>query len=232
MYNLQKFYIVGWEDMAKKSFFEKLTGSIKIRNQNDDNLPEEPIKEPVEEIEEPEEPQEGGYEENLPEKPEETEENTEMVENEEIINEEPMKIVMASTKKIEIPTKRIKNSKSKKELAESPEEAEGQLTIDVYQTDSDVVIKSTIAGVRPEDVDVSITNDMVTIRGSRKKDEEVHSKDYYYQECYWGSFSRSVILPVDVVAEKAEATIKNGILTVKLPKADKIKTKKIQVKGA
>lgn len=109
------------------------------------------------------------------------------------------------------------------------EEAEGQLTIDVYQTPSEIIIKSTIAGVKPEDLDVAITNDMVTIKGRRMKDEEVSQDDYYYQECYWGSFSRSVILPVEVEAEKSKATLRNGILTVRLPKLERIKTKKIQV---
>ncbi len=110
-------------------------------------------------------------------------------------------------------------------------DAEGQLTIDVYQTDNDIVIKSTIAGVKPEDLDVSINNDMVTITGERKQEETVSDENYYYQECYWGSFSRSVVLPVDVVADKAEATLKNGILTIRLPKAETNKTKKIQVRG-
>jgi len=110
-------------------------------------------------------------------------------------------------------------------------DSEGQLTIDVYQTDNDIVIKSTIAGVKPEDLDVSINNDMVTIRGDRKNEEKVESENYYYQECYWGMFSRSVILPVEVIADKAEATMKNGILTIRLPKADTTKSKKIQVRG-
>jgi HSP20 family protein len=110
-------------------------------------------------------------------------------------------------------------------------DSEGQLTIDVYQTDDDVVIKSTIAGVKPEDLDVNINNDMVTIRGERKQDEEVDGENYYYQECYWGQFSRSVILPVEIITEKAEATMKNGILTIRLPKADVTKTRKIQVRG-
>lgn len=109
--------------------------------------------------------------------------------------------------------------------------SEGQLTIDVYQTDNDIVIKSTIAGVKPEDLDVSINNDMVTIRGERKNEENVSEENYYYQECYWGQFSRSVILPVDVLADKAEASMKNGIFTLRLPKADTTKTKKIQVRG-
>jgi len=108
-------------------------------------------------------------------------------------------------------------------------ESEGQLTIDVYQTPAEIVIKSTIAGVNPEDLDITITNDMVTIKGKRQKDEEITTSDYYYQECYWGAFSRSVILPVDVEAEKAEASMKNGILTIRLPKVEKIKTRKIKV---
>jgi HSP20 family protein len=111
------------------------------------------------------------------------------------------------------------------------DESEGQLTIDVYQTDNDIVIKSTIAGVKPEDLDVTINSDMVSIRGERKNEEMVNEENYYYQECYWGSFSRSVILPIDVLAEKAEASMKNGILTIRLPKADNTKTKKIQVRG-
>lgn len=113
----------------------------------------------------------------------------------------------------------------------APDGSEGQLTIDVYQTDSDIVIKSTIAGVKPEDLDVTINNDMVTIRGERKNEEQVSQENYYYQECYWGGFSRSVILPVDVLSDKSEASMKNGILTIRLPKADTTKTKKIQVRG-
>ena len=108
---------------------------------------------------------------------------------------------------------------------------EGQLTIDVYQTESDIVIKSTIAGVRPEDLDIQINNDMVTIRGERRKEEETRDEDYYYQECYWGAFSRSIILPVDIQANKAEAVMKNGILTIRLPKAETAKARKIQVRG-
>ena len=117
-----------------------------------------------------------------------------------------------------------------KSWLEEAETEEGQLTIDVYQTDQDIVIKSTIAGVKPEDIDISINNDMVTIRGKRTKDEQINAEDYYYQELYWGAFSRSVILPVEVDADRAKATIKNGILTIKLPKSEKIKTKKISVK--
>ncbi len=115
--------------------------------------------------------------------------------------------------------------------ASAQDEGEGQLTIDVYQTENDIVIKSTIAGVKPEDLDVTINNDMVTIKGARSNEEVVESGNYYYQECYWGGFSRSVLLPVDIIPEKADASLKNGILTIRLPKADVTKVKKIQVRG-
>ncbi|HYE22687.1 MAG TPA: Hsp20/alpha crystallin family protein [Verrucomicrobiae bacterium] len=110
-------------------------------------------------------------------------------------------------------------------------EYEGQLTIDMYQTKDNVVIKSTIAGVKPEDIDVTIANDMVTIRGERRRDFEASAEDYFYQECYWGSFSRSVVLPVDVDIENVAADLKDGILTVVLPKAAKARAKKIRVGG-
>ncbi len=108
-------------------------------------------------------------------------------------------------------------------------EYEGQLTIDMFQTKDNVIIKSTIAGVKPEDIDVTIANDMVTIRGERTRDFEANSEDYFYQECYWGSFSRSVVLPVDVDIEQVSADLKDGILTVILPKAAKAKAKKVKV---
>lgn len=111
------------------------------------------------------------------------------------------------------------------------EAQEGQLTIDVYQTDNDIVIQSTVAGVKTEDLDISITNDMVTIRGKRNRDEAVPQDRYFYQECYWGPFSRTIILPADIASDKVEATLKNGILTVKLPKIEKEQTKKIKVKS-
>jgi HSP20 family protein len=108
---------------------------------------------------------------------------------------------------------------------------EGQLNIDMYQTKDNVIIKSTIAGVRPEDIDITVANDMVTIKGARRKEETIAQDDYFYQECYWGNFSRSVIIPVDIDSETIEADLKDGILTVIIPKAAKAKTKKVKVKG-
>ncbi len=107
------------------------------------------------------------------------------------------------------------------------EDYSGQLAVDVYQTDKEIVIKSTIAGVRPEDVDISINNDMVTIRGRRERSDTVSDENYFYKECYWGGFSRSIILPTEVKSDRVQASLKNGILTITLPKV--LKPNKIKV---
>ncbi len=98
----------------------------------------------------------------------------------------------------------------------------GQLAVDVFQTKDDIIIKSTIAGVKTEDIDIAINNDMITIRGKREQEHEIVEDDFFYQECYWGGFSRSIILPVDVKSDRAKASMKNGVLTIILPKADKV----------
>ena len=109
-------------------------------------------------------------------------------------------------------------------------EDEGQLTIDVYQNAAEVIIESPIAGVEEKDLDIDITSDTVTIRGKRERERRVRSEDYIYQECYWGRFSRSVVLPTEVDADRAEATIKNGVLTIHLPKLNRLRAKKLSVR--
>ena len=111
------------------------------------------------------------------------------------------------------------------------EEQEGQLTVDVFQDDESIIVQSTVAGVSPEDLDVSITNDMVTIRGERRPQYTIDPEDYFYQECYWGTFSRSIILPIEIDADRAEAKIKNGVLTIRIPKANAAVTRKLKVKS-
>jgi HSP20 family protein len=110
-------------------------------------------------------------------------------------------------------------------------EPEGQLTVDVYQTPTEIVVESAIAGVRSEDIDIQVTQDSIAIRGSRERNKEVKDGDYLYQECYWGRFARSIILPQEVDPDGASVTFKNGILTVRLPKVDKKKTKRLKVKS-
>lgn len=113
--------------------------------------------------------------------------------------------------------------------AEWMEELEGQLAIDVYQTASEVILKAPIAGVRQEDLDVTITDEQVTIRGERNDSQTEPVDGYFVQECYWGSFSRSYALPVAVDSDKASARLVNGILTIVIPKAAKARTKTIAV---
>jgi len=125
--------------------------------------------------------------------------------------------------------KRFSGNKKEDNNKESGDGEEGQLTIDVYQSGDFIVVKSIIGGARSDDLDISITSDMVTIRGARKNPDEVKAGDYYYQECFWGNFSRSVILPCDIKTDKVKAAIKNGILTIKLPKIEKNSSMKIKV---
>lgn len=119
--------------------------------------------------------------------------------------------------------------KSPQKSEEEAEGFEGQLAVDVYQTEDEIIVKTPIAGVRPEDLDISVTDDVLTIKGERKRNEKIEEADYLVQECYWGSFSRSYILPVAVDAENASASIKDGVLTVAVPKEAKSKTRVIQV---
>jgi HSP20 family protein len=122
-------------------------------------------------------------------------------------------------------------------LAEAPEAAlmdddgaEGQLTIDVYQTPTDIVIEAPIAGVEPENLDVQVSQDAVAIRGERRRGSENRGKDYLYQECYWGKFSRSIILPQEIDAENAIASFDNGVLRIQCPKLVRKTSKKLKVR--
>src|SRR3989344_5676692 len=123
----------------------------------------------------------------------------------------------------------VENGEDAENEGESAE-AEGQLTIDVYQMPDEIVIESTIAGVKPEDLDINITSEAVTIRGERKREKKVREDDYFYQECYWGRFSRSIILPQEIDPDKAVANLKNGILTIRLPKLNRQKGRSLKVK--
>ena len=98
-------------------------------------------------------------------------------------------------------------------------ESEGQLAIDVFQTDKKIIVKSTIAGVKLEDLNISLHNDLLTIKGQRSIKEEVKDEDYLFRECYWGSFSRSIILPSEVDNKRVEAELESGVLTITLYKA-------------
>ncbi len=113
---------------------------------------------------------------------------------------------------------------------EEETQEEGELTVDVYQTPDMIVIKSMIAGVRPEDLDISITRDMVTIRGKREEERVANEDDYFTRELYWGSFSRTISLPQEIDVDEAEAIEKHGLLILKLPKMDKKRQSKLKVR--
>ncbi len=107
----------------------------------------------------------------------------------------------------------------------------GQLGVDVYQTADNVFIKAMIAGVKPEDLDVSITRDMVTIKGKREEARTVSDNDYFFKELYWGEFSRTILLPAEVDSDNSEAFEKHGLLIIRLPKINKDKQMKLRVKS-
>ncbi len=114
-------------------------------------------------------------------------------------------------------------------LEEEPDE--GQLSVDVYETANDIVIKTMVAGVKPGDLDISITREMVTIRGKREEDRTTSTNDFFHQELYWGSFARTIVLPKEIDIEAAEAIEKYGLLILKLPKLDKNRKTRLKVKG-
>lgn len=110
------------------------------------------------------------------------------------------------------------------------DDAEGELAVDVFQTPSEIVIKTMVSGVRPEDLQISITREMVTIRGKRESATEVDAEDFFQKELYWGSFARTILLPSEIDVEESEAIEKHGLLTIRLPKIDKAKTQTLKVK--
>lgn len=114
-------------------------------------------------------------------------------------------------------------------LSASSDPNEGQLAVDVGQTDDKLVIVATIAGAKPEDVSVAINGDLLTIRGKREADVTIKKDDYFYRECYWGNFSRTIVLPMDVLNDDAQATFKNGVLTIIIPKESDKKNVPIKV---
>lgn len=118
---------------------------------------------------------------------------------------------------------------SEKGAEDLQREEDGQLAIDVYQKDNEIVILAAIGGLDSDKLDISLHNDILTIRGERKTNEEIGEHDYFYKECYWGKFSRSIILPVEIKADEIGATIKNGVLKIVLPKANPERKIKLKV---
>lgn len=129
------------------------------------------------------------------------------------------------------PLAELKSSKTLAWETEEEEEEEGQLTVDLYDTPSDIIVQTLVAGVKPEDLSLTITRDTVIIKGKREASKSIEDDSYYIKELYWGSFSRTISLPQEVEPEEAEAIEKHGMLIIKLPKIDKEKKTNLKVKS-
>ncbi len=116
-------------------------------------------------------------------------------------------------------------------LDDDSAKSDGQLPVDVHQTPSDIVIRAFVAGVRPDELNISISRDMVEIEGTRSEREQVSGPDYFSRELFWGSFSRTILLPQEVDVDASSANAKDGLLTIILPKLDKAKQTKLRVKA-
>ncbi|OGI88458.1 hypothetical protein A2995_01505 [Candidatus Nomurabacteria bacterium RIFCSPLOWO2_01_FULL_33_24] len=127
------------------------------------------------------------------------------------------------------------NNKSNKDKGEdgwSPEESEeAELAIDIHQTPTEIIVQTMIAGVRPEDIQINITRDTITIKGKREENKTIDEENYFARELYWGAFSRTIILPEEVEPDRAHATEKHGLLIIKIPKIDKGKQNNLKVKS-
>jgi HSP20 family molecular chaperone IbpA len=178
----------------KKSFFERLAGSISVEDEDDqiDFSPEQMDDEPEEEV--------------------------------------PIKHV-GSKSQAASQIARPKHHVIEETEDADPDMEEGELSVDVYQTGTEIIIEAMVAGVKPEDLHLSITRDMVTIKGRRDGNTQVSHDDYFYKELYWGTFTRTILLPHEVEIEEAEAVEKHGLLIIRLPKVDKARQTKLKVKS-
>lgn len=111
------------------------------------------------------------------------------------------------------------------------ENEEAELAVDLYQTPTEIIVQTMVAGVKPEDLELSIARDMVTIVGKREEQRTIDEDNYFTKELYWGKFSRTISLPQEVEPEEVEATEKHGLLTIRLQKVDKDKTNNVKVKS-
>ena len=232
-------------------FFEKLKKGMDTKNIPE--IPETPVEpnEPVEpdqpeEPEEPKQPEEPETEPDLALAPIEDEVEPEVKPKKKKrktrkpafakSSGEAKKEKKPAKKKIEIKMEEpvVDEEPEKIEIAEEEKalliDEFGQLTVDLYQTDKEVVIQSAIAGVEPEDLDISIEDDLVIIRGKREKKFAQEKKNYFYQECFWGEFSREIILPMEVDSSRIEASMDQGVLTIRVPKIGTETKKKIKIK--
>ncbi len=128
------------------------------------------------------------------------------------------------------PKKKLSSGKKEGGKEKSWLQPEGKLAVDVYETDSSFVVLAAVGGISTKDINVSVEKDMLIIKGSRENPVQQDDKKYFYKECYWGPFSRKIIVPQNVNTSKIDASMENGILKVELPKLQKEEKQKIDVK--
>jgi HSP20 family molecular chaperone IbpA len=208
------------------SFFEKLKRGMGAEPQIKDTPPAE-SKSAIEEIKEAPEPKSESKPKKQRKKKTETKTAVDSSkEQEEIKNQNNI-----MPEKVENKTNEESSFAKTSKWPSFGKDQEGQLAIDVYQTEEFLVIQSAIAGIKPDSLDIVIEGDMVLIKGCREKPEEKGDRSYFYQECFWGPFSRQIILSLEVDPARAEALLKDGILTIRLPKIERDKKRKLVVKG-
>lgn len=227
------------------SFFEKLGRSLKIEDasltdydadQDDMDATEDLNNNELEALDEfgnlpePDSTEELELDEDMLKEISEEEKSEESDESEEEFDKPIATLAITQTKKIKPKSKSKFMPTAKQNNALDENLGMGRLNIDVYELDDEIVIKSAIAGINEDDLDIEITADTVTIKGERSRDEEVAEENYFYKECYWGAFLRSVRLHAEIDPDKADATMQNGILTIRLPKLSKTNQKKLKVK--
>lgn len=120
-------------------------------------------------------------------------------------------------------------SKEKKRKKKSWLSKEGELIVDVYQTDKSIIIQSPIAGVKKEDLEIVTEKDMVTIKGERNRPKDGDPEEFFTEECFWGPFSREIVLPEETDPSRTKATMKQGILTIKIPRIEREKRREIEL---
>ncbi len=144
-------------------------------------------------------------------------------------NKNDIFVELAKVKSDPVPIS-IENEEEGEEKISKTEGGEGTLTVDVYDDGDDIVVQSTIAGVDDDNLEINITTESVTIRGERKQEKQIDEKNYFYQELFWGSFSRSILLPQEVDPDHSTASLSKGILTIRMPKLNRSREKKLKVK--
>ena len=124
-----------------------------------------------------------------------------------------------------------KNDKNSGNSWVEEENDEAELAVDVYQTHTEIILQTFVAGVRPDDLEITIGRDLVTVRGKREESRTIDEDNYFTKELYWGKFSRTISLPAEVEPEEVEATEKHGLLTIKMQKVDKERKNSVKVKS-